>query len=568
MTAIGALPGLRPHPNRQDDAVRPVARYAPMVRMAATLVLVGPLAACTHGVTHQCSAPGTTLSQFASVALNSDGGCVLDRVGQMTCWGAEKAEQEGPRCPRSQPISGTYRKVVATEHAMCALDSSGSILCVGPPRKYVWLGTANTQASPLYSSEPFVDVAVGQLGVCGVTKGHSLRCLARDGWGGWLEAEQNVEEVSIGDAHACIRYQNGTVRCRGSFTDVGETRFGPYRARAFERERGRGPVFVLDGRATSVHSGNYHACAITEGGSLWCWGANHHGQVHAVARHTTEPPHLVRSPGKIALPGRVETVALGGSTSCALLQDGGVYCWGFGDNGLLGVADDGRHTPGTRRSVLKPKRVPLELPAKAIALGGNACNPLICVTLTSGQLMCWGSDASKLEEPGRFVRREGLALKAPSIEFAKWQRAPEEEYEWDPFVVDAPIAPLDRCIDRRDLPSYARHRDPLPRCSPWLDPGLDANEAKPEQLRGKYAVVTGTFLRYCTGQTKGGIPMCGGMFVKLGSVHLEATQLPCGDYVSFDDFDTSCNVDGKDRVLTVGGVFDSGLVAEWICQHD
>lgn len=542
--------------------------YAPVdsVMRLAAILFVTPLVACSYGVTHHCAAPTTTQAHYQSIAVSSHGGCALDSNSQLTCWGAEKPNGEGPHCPVSQRIIGKHRKVVATEHAVCALDASGWILCAGPPRNYVWLGDAYSQASRLYAEERFVDVAVGPLGVCGVTVENTLRCAARDYWGAWLETEQSVKSVSIGDAHACILHQNGTVRCRGYYTDIGATRGDLRRDKALELEE-RGSVLALGAKAVSVHSGSYHACAVTEAGDLWCWGANHHGQVRAVTSRTTEPAHLLRRPVKITLPGRVKSVALGGASSCALLRDGGVYCWGFGEDGVLGVGEDGRHTPGTRGSVLRPKRVPLASPATAIAMGANACNPQICATLNSGQLTCWGNDAAKPDEPGAFVRREGLSLGGPAIEFADWQRAPDAEYEWDPYQY-VQVRPLDRCVDARTL-RYSRSRVPLPQCSPLMDTGLDADEVTPAQLQGRYAVATGKFKRYCTGTTKGDPPMCAGMFATLGELHFEAAQLRCGQPISFDAaYVRSCNVDGAARALTMGGVFDGRLVTEWVCQHD
>jgi alpha-tubulin suppressor-like RCC1 family protein len=75
-------------------------------------------------------------------------------------------------------------------------------------------------------------------------------------------------------------------------------------------------------------AGGHGACALLEGGDLWCWGANDHGQVGAGSAAPWLPPTRVLT--------GASDVALGHAHACAVLQGGALSCWGDNVNGELG----------------------------------------------------------------------------------------------------------------------------------------------------------------------------------------------------------------------------------------
>ncbi len=91
---------------------------------------------------------------------------------------------------------------------------------------------------------------------------------------------------------------------------------------------------------TSVARGLHHACALTDDGEVYCWGANYNGQL---GDGTTLPrgfAGLVRAPseGFFAGPALSDVVHIssGWYHSCAVVRSGRVYCWGRNLNGRLG----------------------------------------------------------------------------------------------------------------------------------------------------------------------------------------------------------------------------------------
>ncbi len=92
-----------------------------------------------------------------------------------------------------------------------------------------------------------------------------------------------------------------------------------------------------------VSAGAEHACGLLEDDSLWCWGSNNAGQVGIGSSDpriitATEVTSSVAS-------GNWMAVAAGGDHTCALDDDGALYCWGESDQGQLGVDPDASDTP-------------------------------------------------------------------------------------------------------------------------------------------------------------------------------------------------------------------------------
>lgn len=119
-------------------------------------------------------------------------------------------------------------------------------------------------------------------------------------------------------------------------------------------------------------------CAVKTDHTLWCWGANSHGQVGDGSGAPDIPePTQVPIPG-----GNVASVATGGEHACALTIDGRLYCWGMNEYGQVG---DGQ--VGGQGDVL--------LPAEITSLGDQVAQVSAgfehtCALMKNGSLYCWG----------------------------------------------------------------------------------------------------------------------------------------------------------------------------------
>ena len=91
---------------------------------------------------------------------------------------------------------------------------------------------------------------------------------------------------------------------------------------------------IAGGPRAKVSAGGYHTCAIKQDGSLWCWGNNDSGQLGDGTWTNKDTPVQIMSSG-------VSSVALGWYHTCAVKTDGSLWCWGYNNYGQLGDGSAG-----------------------------------------------------------------------------------------------------------------------------------------------------------------------------------------------------------------------------------
>ncbi|CAM9574068.1 unnamed protein product, partial [Ectocarpus fasciculatus] len=150
--------------------------------------------------------------------------------------------------------------------------------------------------------------------------------------------------VSAGSSHSCAVLSDATVKCFGdnSKGQLGQLDSLSRGLEATDMGDNLPTVPLGAFEAAAVHSGNDFNCAISvDGGSVKCWGQNEGGQLglgDTEARgglnddvfEMGENLPAVDFSGNSSL--SVESMALGGSTACAVLTGGVVRCWGANEN--------------------------------------------------------------------------------------------------------------------------------------------------------------------------------------------------------------------------------------------
>ena len=187
--------------------------------------------------------------------------------------------------------------------------------------------------------------------------------------------------VTGGAFHTCALLEGGTVQCWGS-NGGGQLGFADRGDRA---DRGDGPgemgaalptVDLGGKKAVEIHAGAIYTCAILEDRSVFCWGANEHGQLGPKDR------------GVLDLGGKKATaLAAGESHACAIFEDASVKCWGLNEKGQLGVGD--LRSRGASASDMGAALPTVDLGgvgATVIAAGATHT----CVILATGAVKCWG----------------------------------------------------------------------------------------------------------------------------------------------------------------------------------
>ena len=183
---------------------------------------------------------------------------------------------------------------------------------------------------------------------------------------------QKVTSVTVGYDFSCALLNDGTVQCWGinGNGQLGDgttvNHFSP------------APTLPLGQAATSIGAAAWSACALLADGTVKCWGINFFGQLGDGTTTNHSSPTATVALGQTA-----ESISVGGDyTTCALLNDGSVKCWG---NNLYGQLGDGtttdRHSPTSTQA--------LGQVATKVSVGGHH----VCVLLAGGTIKCWGRNA-------------------------------------------------------------------------------------------------------------------------------------------------------------------------------
>ena len=135
--------------------------------------------------------------------------------------------------------------------------------------------------------------------------------------------------------------------------------------------------------AASMNGGAAVFCAVTTAGGVSCWGFDVDGILGRGDGTDASFARAVLADAQTPFADAAE-IRLGFSSACARKTDGSVWCWGDDSLGQVGVAA----ASGTTSPF--PVRVPLPGPATRLAAApGNTQ----CAILAGGQVACWGWNA-------------------------------------------------------------------------------------------------------------------------------------------------------------------------------
>lgn len=216
-----------------------------------------------------------------------------------------------------------------------------------------------------------------------------------------------IVSVEAGSKHACAIHKTGELLCWGA-NDRGQLGDGTLMARDFP---GVVPLaFPVSQVATAFET----TCIVDTSGVARCWGDDTFGSVGR-GNEDGSRNEPITLPSKVCETGSSGTCAeLGGVRSisgfawtfCALLDDGGVRCWGRSDPQL--------GSPHTTLSIVRPVtpcapdpgsnscaldyscRSTLAADVVAVDVGDSAA----CVLTRAGGVMCWGESEDPIRGAG------------------------------------------------------------------------------------------------------------------------------------------------------------------------
>lgn len=330
----------------------------------------------------------------SSIAVGYFHACALTATGGVECWGDDTSGELGNGSTTSSAapvaVSGLASGVAAISggwETTCALTSSGGVLCWGYNQHgQLGDGTTTDSAVPVQVKGlgPVAAIAAGAAHACAVTTGGGLQCWGSNGSGelgtGTLAdshvpvavsgLSSGVVAVGGGASHTCALTASGGVVCWGS-NAKGQLGNGSGADSSV-------PVAVtgLGSGVKAIAVGDDHACALSTGGGVLCWGDGFLGDLGDGSYSGSPVPVPVSGLGS-----GVTAIASGGYHVCALTA-AGAQCWGDDGYGQLGDGSTGDATTPVAVSGLAPG-------VTAIAAGGFHT----CATTATG-VQCWGDDGA------------------------------------------------------------------------------------------------------------------------------------------------------------------------------
>jgi alpha-tubulin suppressor-like RCC1 family protein len=177
-----------------------------------------------------------------------------------------------------------------------------------------------------------------------------------------------VLEVATGDTHACARIADTSRSARSQVVCWGNNRAGQLGDGTQIQRELPTPVVGLPTHVQQLAAGFDHTCALSDDGAVYCWGTLHIGEGDLAPVAPVIPPDLVPTlvPG---LESDVIEIAASGADACARRSSGEVVCFGLNYGAT-------------------PLTIPgLESGATALTVGGDfGC------AIRDATGLCWGSN--------------------------------------------------------------------------------------------------------------------------------------------------------------------------------
>lgn len=198
-----------------------------------------------------------------------------------------------------------------------------------------------------------------------------------------LRACNSADSIALGGFHTCAvstASDTGAVYCFGTGTQ-GQMGNGTTPSQQTTPTVVRGLSGV---KQVAANLGS--TCALVEDGTVYCWGDGDYGQLgdNNTSDHSVSTPQQI-NPYYLS---NVAAIAAGNNFYCAVLDNANrnVKCWGWGIDGGLGDGNTANHSVGLPQLIDTGWLSDVQ---QLEVMGGNAC-----ALLSSGQPKCWGNNSS------------------------------------------------------------------------------------------------------------------------------------------------------------------------------
>ena len=192
--------------------------------------------------------------------------------------------------------------------------------------------------------------------------------------------------IAAGGQHTCALLEGGSVKCWG-MNAFGQLGYDSTDSKGDDAgEMANLGTVQLGSPAIAISAGWYHTCALLDGGGVKCWGMSSYGQLGNDSTDSKgDAAGEMASLGTVYLGSPAIAISVGSWHTCALLVGANIKCWGWNNDGQLGYnsTDDKGDTAGEMASL---GAIYLGALVTSIAAGGQHT----CALLEGGSAKCWG----------------------------------------------------------------------------------------------------------------------------------------------------------------------------------
>ncbi len=357
--------------------------------------------------------PTLALSDALLVAAGGQHSCGITSAGSLTCWGSGRSGQlaSGDVVHSSEPVAVLLPEDSPAEHIVAGTEHScvvqaGKVYCWGQ-NSVMQLGLSNL--SDAVSTPASLMTIDGEelSGVSRLTARKDATCSSAetadsesDGatycWGAHpsllgttspqsivplpTRLNGDVQSVSVGENRMFTQDSaRDSVRCWGT-NGNGECGI-PDSTTSTDVPR-TSTQFSAEGPTDQVILGRSHSCALIDS-AVYCVGRNTNAALGDLTSSTTEGMTIALVPLSGAA---TQIVSLGSFSSCALLSDKTVECWGLNTSGQLG---DGTLSSGSPRKA--------NIDQVETLVGGVESG---CAIRSDQSVWCWGQSTLDLFKTG------------------------------------------------------------------------------------------------------------------------------------------------------------------------
>lgn len=250
------------------------------------------------------------ITDATSVSVGASHSCALLKNKRVVCWGSNKLGQLGTGFSPSELTNSPIPQYVNGVTDVVRIESGEDNTCAITERKLVFCWGSNSRGQ---LGQDFNDNPRG-LGRTYIPQAEPIEI-------------QDVKDIGLGLAHTCVLTSKGFVYC------LGDNLYGQLGTSWSVRNSLKPLLVGTLTNITEIDTYSNSNCAISTAGLLRCWGSGDSGKLG-----TGEAIDLiVPTVGLIGLgKEKITNFAVGFRSTCALISNLGISCWGSSTFGQAG----------------------------------------------------------------------------------------------------------------------------------------------------------------------------------------------------------------------------------------